>query len=201
MHYCKVLLLGLVLVLTSCGQPLAMRTSPRATSTTTQPPPLDSAVPLVTPDSLAATLSLSTPTALLATPTSDLATTPLSTVVVLPKLPATPTNEERWHQQLVDLTPFEEAQTYTAQTGVSLFWFDPRTNQTLEVGAIVGEFRATASFTWRATNQPALLVPYDINSSYGLTAISDALVQRMSATNPNKTVEAFVFVSDAVQPK
>jgi hypothetical protein len=120
---------------------------------------------------------------------------------VQPQRLPTPTNEQRWQAQQLYRQPFEPPRVYSAQQGTALFWFDPRTGQTLEIGTLLGEFTTTAAFIWRASNQPALLVPYQINGEYGLTAISDATVTRMHDAGYTERVEAFVLVSDSVQPK
>jgi hypothetical protein len=125
---------------------------------------------------------------------------PVTVVVVQPRPLPTPTNAQRWQSQQLDRQPFEPERTYVTSQGTALFWFDPRTGQTLEIGTLLGPFTATATFTWRAGGQPALLVPYTINQSFGLTAISDALIARMHDAGYPDQVEAFVLVSDAIQP-
>jgi hypothetical protein len=122
-------------------------------------------------------------------------------VVLQPQRLPTPTNEERWQAQQLHREPFEPPRVYIAPQGTALFWFDPHTGQTLEIGTLLGEFTTTAGFIWRANNQPALLVPYQINGEYGLTAISEATVTRMRDAGYTERVEAFVLVSDSVQPK
>lgn len=92
-------------------------------------------------------------------------------------------------------------QLYSAQQPVSLLWWDPATGQTLEIGLISGDFPVQATFTFRPTGQPALEVPYTINGDFGLTAISDAVRERMQAAGYDKTVEAFIVRSDAVAPR
>jgi hypothetical protein len=84
---------------------------------------------------------------------------------------------------------------------VQLFWLDPRTDQALEIGTLLGEFVATAQFTLRGSGQPALEVPYTINKDYGLTAISEALIQRMREAGYTERVEAYVMLSEAVKAK
>jgi hypothetical protein len=126
---------------------------------------------------------------------------PTTLVIVQPRPVPTPTNAQRWQAQQLNRQPFEVSRAYVAPRGTALFWYDPRTGQTLEIGTVLGEFTATAAFTLRAGGQQALLVPYLINNAYGLTAISDALVQRMHDAVYPEQVEAFVLLSEAVQPK
>lgn len=118
-----------------------------------------------------------------------------------PRPVPTPTNQQRWLAQQLNRQSFDPPRSYVAPSGTALFWFDPRTGQTLEIGTLLGEFTAIAEFTLRGGGQQALLVPYQINSAYGLTAISDALVQRMHEAGYPDQVEAFVLLSEAVQPK
>jgi len=120
---------------------------------------------------------------------------------VQPRPVPTPTNEQRWQAQQINRQPLDPPRPYVAARGTALFWYDPRTGQTLEIGTLLGEFTATATFKRRGDGQPALLVPYQINNQYGLTAISDAIVQRMHDAGYPEHVEAFVLISEAVQPK
>jgi hypothetical protein len=119
-------------------------------------------------------------------------------VIVQPQVPPTETNQQRWRAQQRDRQAFEPPRRYLARQGTALLWFDPRTNQSLEIGTLLGEFRATAQFTLRASEQPALEVPYTINADYGLTAISDALIQRMHDAGYAERVEAYVLLSEAI---
>jgi hypothetical protein len=82
-----------------------------------------------------------------------------------------------------------------------LLWYDPRTGQSLEIGTLLGEFQASAQFTLRGSDQPAIEVPYRINNDFGLTAISDAIVQRMNEAGYGERVDAYVLLSEAVQPR
>jgi len=82
-----------------------------------------------------------------------------------------------------------------------LLWYDPRTGQSLEIGTLLGEFQASAAFTLRGSAQPAIEVRYRINSDFGLTAISDAIVQRMHEAGYTEQVDAYILLSDAVQPR
>jgi len=139
------------------------------------------------------------PTVSEASPAPPTATAPL--VIIQPQAPPTQTNQERWRAQQLNRQVFEPPQPYIAQQGTALCWFDPRTNQSLEIGTLLGEFVATAQFTLRQTEQPALEVPYTVNVDYGLTAISDALIQRMRAAGYTERVEAYVIVSEAIRAK
>ena len=143
---------------------------------------------------------LSVPTAVPATATPA---TPIltSSVIIRPQTPPSQTNEQRWRAQEVNRRPFDPPVQYIAQQATTLLWYDPLTGQSLEIGTLLGEFPATAEFTLRSNQQPGLEVPYQINVDYGLTAISDAIVQRMRDAGASDRVEAFVLVSTAIKPK
>jgi hypothetical protein len=96
---------------------------------------------------------------------------------------------------------FDPPRAYVARPSAMLLWYDPRTGQSLEIGTLLGEFPASAEFTLRSSNQSAIEVPYRINNDFGLTAISDAIVRRMSEAGYVDQVEAYVLLSDTVQPK
>jgi hypothetical protein len=101
----------------------------------------------------------------------------------------------------VDRRLFDSPRAYVARPPAMLLWYDPRTGQSLEIGTLLGEFQASAEFTLRGSDQLAIEVPYRINTDFGLTAISDALVQRMNEAGYPERVEAYVLLSDAVQPR
>ncbi len=102
---------------------------------------------------------------------------------------------ERWQHQQLERSDFPQELTFVAQRPVDLFWFDPISGQRLVIGQLIGAFPAQASFTLRATNQPALLVRYEIDRSFGLTAISPVLKQRMQAAGVGPTTDAYVILS------
>src|SRR5690349_12733755 len=114
--FCKLLLL--VFALTSCGQPLAMRTTPRATSPTASTPRSTRVAPLATlgiPETAPAT-----PAPDSATATAAPAQTPTSSVVIRPQIPPTQTNEQRWRDQQANRHPYEPPRQYVAQPGITL---------------------------------------------------------------------------------
>jgi hypothetical protein len=195
-------LLLLVFVLTSCGQPLVMKTTPRATSSTKQTPQPTRAAPLGTlgqPETRPSTTAAAT----VAPATIQPATAPSPTpaVIILPRTPAPQTNEQHWRAQQLNRQSFNPPLQYVAQRGTPLFWYDPLTGQALEIGTLLGDFPVQAKFTFRGSNQRALEVPYQINSDFGLTSISDAVVQRMQEAGYSDRVEAYIVESDAVKPK
>ena len=90
---------------------------------------------------------------------------------------------------------------YIARNPVTLWWYDPLTNQSVPIGTISGEFPVQAEFILRGAQQAALEVPYRINADFGLTAISEAVWERMKAAGYSQSVEAYVLRTDDTQPK
>jgi len=194
-RYIKLVLL--LFVLTSCGQPLVMKTTPRATSLTQPVPRPTSAAQLAAPSSAPVVPSaMPAPTALPATASPVPSATPA--VIIRPQPVPAQTSQERWRAQELNRRPLDSAVQYAAPLGTPLYWYDPINGQSIEIGTLFGTFPATAQFTLRGSDQQAIEVPYQINMDYGLTAISDALIQRMQAAGYTERVEAYVLQSDAV---
>jgi len=202
-------LLLLLFFVTSCGQPL-VTTPARATRTTGSPPArtatttparsIDGATQI---PSATATAPVVAPPATLAPtvpPTPSATPNPTPAVIITPQL-SSQTNEQRWRAQELNRQVFEPPQLFVAHSHVTLNWYDPATGQVLEIGTLFGEFPVQAQFVLRDGNHPAFEVPYRINGDFGLTAISDAVVQRMQAAGYHESVEAFILQSDAIQPK
>jgi hypothetical protein len=122
-------------------------------------------------------------------------------VVVVPRTPVQLNNQERWRAQQIDRQVTEGAQVYTAKGPSPLYWYDPATGQSLEIGTLIGDFTVQARFTLRSTASPALEVPYRINADYGLTSISDAIRGRMQAAGYTESVEAYVIQTEDIVPK
>lgn len=201
----------IVLLLSGCGQPLqlnspgAQRTA-RPASASAQPP---SAVAITPADSSStATVPANEPTQLasvepqpsaLATQVTNL--TPLPSVVVIPQTAVPLTSEQRWRAQELERKPFESERLYIANESVPLLWYDPLTSQVLEIGTIQGEFPAQAQFILQSNQRPALEVRYQINQGFGLTAISEAVRERMRAAGYTESVEAYIELTDGIVPK
>ncbi|MBC8160951.1 MAG: hypothetical protein H7Z42_07005 [Roseiflexaceae bacterium] len=115
----------------------------------------------------------------------------------MPTIPAL-SNAALWQAQQDDRQEFEVAREYRATAPAMLLWFDPLTSQHLEVGKIIGQFSAIATFTIRREDVAALAVPYTIDTDYGLTAISPAVKERMRAAGYTERVEAFVLVDESI---
>lgn len=101
--------------------------------------------------------------------------------------------------QQMDREVLDPPQIYRVVRRAPLFWFDPATGQTLEIGTLIGDIPVQARFRLRSTGEAALEVPYRINNDFGLTAISEAVRSRMEAAGYTVSVEAFVLESDAIR--
>ena len=201
----------IVLLLAGCGQPLQIstpsQTQPRATRSpevigspsvpangVPSAAPLDQATaePAATPSELAP----SEPPVVLG-PTSA----GLPPVVIVPQPQAPETTEQRWRARQQDRTVNDPARTFVALSPVTLWWYDPVASQSVPIGTIGGEFPVQAEFILRGEQLPALEVAYVINHDFGLTAISEAVRERMRAAGYSQSVEAYVLRTDDTQPK
>ncbi len=211
-RYCWILLAGVVVALSGCLStlptnvevngplpatlpPLAqtLRATIAPTGTTLAQPP---STPVITATATVDIIVATPQPATISPPTPTLAPAP---TLILPTLPVL-SHEERWRLQQLDRQVFPEPRIYTTKRS-DLYWYDPINQQSVLVGTISGEFMAQATFTWRETGQPALEVPYQINRSYGLSALSPALINRFHAAGFSDWIETFVLFTPAVQPK
>ncbi len=208
-----VVLAWVVSLLTGCmealqtGQPISvapplLRPSPTVVATANP----------VTP----ATMSQSPPSSVTPTPATAAPTgrTPATPTVSAPPLPSSaeplptlalhapppPSNEERWRAQQIDRQPFPAPQAYTT-TGSELWWYDPVNQQHVILGHITGAFAAQAAFTLRGQGVPALEVPYHVNISYRLTALSPALLDRIKLAGYSEWIETYVFATPSISPR
>jgi hypothetical protein len=216
-----VLLLGLLI---GCGRPLQISMTPMPDALPSQipfetAPPLAAAsgVPSAAPPTIedpegaspppasTAEPATATLTPTLALPTMAPATQaaqPTSTpaVIVVPRTAVPQTNEQRWREQQLDRQVLEPPRVYLARSPVTLWWYDPLTSQSLAIGSLVGAFPVQATFTLRSEQRVALEVPYTINADFGLTAISEAVRERMRKAGFTQSVEAYVLQSEDVHP-
>jgi hypothetical protein len=132
-------------------------------------------------------------------PTPERTATPA--VMIVPATPSFIGSEQRWRAQQQQRSVFDPPKFYEARSPITLFWYDPATGQVLEIGTLRGIFPAQAQFIFRPTNTVSLEVPYRINGDFGLTSISDAVLERMSDSGYTTTVEAFVSLSESIVPK
>jgi hypothetical protein len=107
------------------------------------------------------------------------------------------TNEDRWRGQQIDRRPFETVRPYSTASS-ELWWYDPINQQSVILGRITGGFSAQAEFTLRGQGVPALEVPYQVNVSYGLTALSPALIDRIRAAGYSEWIETYVFSTPGI---
>jgi hypothetical protein len=136
------------------------------------------------------------------TNTSTLPTGPAQTAIVI--VPATHTlvsNNDRWRQQELNRQPLPQMQTYTT-IGSELYWYDPIYQQSVLLGSFSGRFDVLATFQLRSTGQPALEVLYEVNKRYGLTALSPAIVDRITAAGyTNGVIDTYVVVDSNITPR
>lgn len=204
-------LVGMVTMLTGCMEALTTTPSrevtrpapiPSATQapTAAAPAAVSTAAPL--PGSLAPDPATAAPTAAL---------TPGAPAPIRTEQPAAPpplslptpvalTTEERWRAQQIDRRPFEGPRPYYT-TGSELWWYDPINQQSVILGRLTGDFLGQAEFTLRGQGVTALEVPYQINRSYGLTALSPVLLERISAAGYTEWIETYVFLTPDVNPR
>lgn len=119
-------------------------------------------------------------------PTPDLLPT-----LVLPTAPVL-SNEDRWRAQQIERVVFDPIQNYRT-TSSDLWWYDPVNQQSIILGTISGDFAVQAEFVLRSQGRDALEVPYQVNRSYGLTALSPAILDRIAAAGYTEWIETYVF--------
>ncbi|HEU5103973.1 MAG TPA: hypothetical protein VFU22_33385 [Roseiflexaceae bacterium] len=119
----------------------------------------------------------------------------------MPRTQAPETNEQRWRARQEDRKVNEPPRIYVARGPVILWWYDPLASQSVQIGTISGEFPVQAEFILRGDQVPALEVAYVINHDFGLTAISEAVRERMRVAGYSQSVEAYVLRTDDIQPK
>ncbi|MFQ3682255.1 hypothetical protein [Roseiflexus sp.] len=187
----------MLVALAGCGQPLQLDAAQR----TRTPLVTQSVAPAGTPERTALAPVPTRVTQTLAqerTPTvAPVTRTPI--VQIIPAAPPPQTNEARWRAQQIDREVLDPPRVYRVVRRTPLFWFDPMTSQTLEIGTLLGDIPVHARFRLRSTGEYALEVQYRINNDFGLTAISEAVRSRMEAAGYTVSVEAFLLESDAVQ--
>lgn len=146
-------------------------------------------------------------TAAIPTPTSQETPTPVdvqtssipeTTFVLSTPLPLS--SEQRWRTQQISRTIFDHNRSY-ATASSELWWYDPVNQQHVILGTFTGNFLAQAQFTLRGQGVEALEVPYNVNVSYGLTALSPALVARVRAAGGKDWIETYVFITPNVAPR
>lgn len=114
--------------------------------------------------------------------------------------PQSLTNEQRWRAQEINRIVIEPKRTY-ATSSSELWWFDPINQQHVILGTFSGDFLVQARFTLRSQGIEALEVPYQVNKSYGLTALSPAILARVAAAGSGEWIETYVFVTPNVLPR
>lgn len=155
--------------------------------------------------SITATTAPVSPTATIAKPTATVtatsvaptnSATPAVTIVLPTKPPLT--NMQRWRSQQQNREIFESLRSYTTR-GSDLWWYDPVNQQHIVLGSFSGNFDAQAQFTLAHSKEDALEVPYHVNQSYGVTALSPALEQRIQDAGYGEWIETYVIINSEVQ--
>lgn len=201
------LLSWVVVMLSACmaelqtgRMPASAPSAPRPSATALAPPTNSAGQIPTSPGSLAPDPATAAPT--LPLPTAPPAPTAAPVATALPPL-ALPSvvalnNEERWRAQQQDRLVFDGLQAYFT-SGSELWWFDPVNQQHVILGRLTGEFVAQAQFLPRGQGLQALEIPYQVNNSYGLTALSPALLERIaSAGYASDWIETYLYLTPDV---
>jgi hypothetical protein len=192
----------IVFMLAGCGQPLQISTPTQPTRSpdvTVLPDVPANGVPSSAPPEQATPELGATPSEPSGLPAETPSPAPPA-VVVVPQAQAPETSEQRWRAQQQDRKVNDPPRIYVARNPVVLWWYDPVVSQPVQIGTIRSEFPVQAEFVLRGDGA-ALEVPYVINSDFGLTAISEAVRERMRAAGYSQSVEAYVLRTDDTQPK
>lgn len=193
------------------GQAPVSAPSARPQATQQRPPAAAPATRQPAPGSMAPDPATAAPSTTAVTAATTAATTTTTAATARPAatslppltLPTTATrsNEERWREQQQDRQVFDGLLGF-ATTGSELWWFDPVNQQHVILGRLTGDFVAQAQFQLRGQGVQALEVPYQVNVSYGLTALSPSLVGRIAAAGyASDWIETYVFLSPDVTPR
>lgn len=200
----RLLALSFALLLIGCGEPLQVANRTPGPSRTPLVARTTLATPQVSPTAEASAVATAPPaTAASTAPVTTVAATqaPRPSVVVVPATRPPRTSQERWRAQQEAREPIDPPAAYVVGQPAPLLWWDPATGQALEIGLVAGEVPAQARFVFRPTGEPAIEVAYRIGQDFGLTAISAAVRARMAAAGFNETVEAYLVVTDSVNPR
>ncbi|MGB9737592.1 MAG: hypothetical protein C0184_11810 [Chloroflexus aggregans] len=208
-QYRWILLAGVVVALSGCLSTLPTTVDVNGPLPATLPPLAQTLRATIVPTDFPSAQSISIPSTssptsaaiIVATPVPEPPTPTLVPIptITLPTLPSL-SNEERWRRQQLDRQIFSELRSYTTKRS-ELYWYDPVNEQKVLIGIINGEFMAQARFIFRKENRLALEVPYQINQSYGLSALSPALVERIHAAGYSDWIETFVYITPDIQPQ
>ncbi len=82
-----------------------------------------------------------------------------------------------------------------------LWWYDSLTAQFVPLGWINAQVEAIGQFQVRWQGVDALLVPYTINSSYGLKLDPSVVDRIRRAGYTGDTIEAFVYLAPDIVPQ
>lgn len=121
---------------------------------------------------------------------------PVLTQVVVSVLP-TQSYAQRWRDEQLNRQVLPVPQIFTT-TNSELWWYDPVNQQHVVLGSFAGSFDVQATFVRRTDQAEALEVPYQVNVRYGLTALSPAILARITAAGYGEWIETYVLKTSAV---
>lgn len=128
---------------------------------------------------------------------------PVPTTSVQPSIEIVvpPTGSDAWAAIKQDETLFDAPRTYILPANTMLWWYDSLTAQFVPLGWITTPVQASGTFRVRWQNIDALIVPFTLNSSYGL-ALDPSVVQRIRrAGHTEDTIEAFIYLAPDIVPQ
>ncbi len=226
MHYKQYIPFGtlaLSLVLSACGQPLALRGQnrpggiPTATrglevkgaasagpapmaATAGQPPANGGLAATALPAPPAAQAPAAQATQAPVPPPPSAVTPTVNPVLANVQLPSPVELQARWRQIQTDRTPLDKPRPYVSPAYQVVWWFDPLFGQIVPIGQLRGEFAVQATFRIRGEWLGALELPYHVNQQYGFT-VPDAIVKRMKNAGVGEWAEVFIYQTQDIQPK
>lgn len=128
--------------------------------------------------------------------TFETATPALPTVeVVLP-----PAGNAAWNAIKQDYSSFEAPRTYALPGSTLLWWYDTATAQFVPLGWASTSVEAIGQFRVRWQGIEALVVPFTLNASYGLTLDSSMIERIRRAGYTEATIETFIYLAPDIVP-
>ncbi len=112
-----------------------------------------------------------------------------------------PGAEDRWRYVQVERTPLGAVQTYNSASREILWWYDPRLGRPVKLGEVQGDFPVQATFRFRGQEVDAVEVPYQINSSFGISLPAATVDQIRQAGYTGDWIEAFIYQDGDIQAR
>lgn len=111
-----------------------------------------------------------------------------------------PSVQDRWRYVQVERNVLPTVQTYRTTGSEILWWYDPVFGRTIKLGEIQGSFPVQATFRFRGQEAEALEIPYQVNQSFGIT-LPQAVLNQMQQAGVGEWAEAFVYVDSDISPE